>query len=151
LFEKVRSVDAVVSCAGHAVFKPLAELTDADFEFGLRNKLMGPVSLARTARGSCPRRRLHHLDHRHAGDTADAGRCVFSTVNAGLEGFVRAAGLDMPRRPRVNAVSPPWIRETMMDMDPASGLFAADCAKAYVAAVEGAQQDEIIDALKFFQ
>lgn len=49
-FEKVRNVDTVISCAGDAVFKPLAELTDADFEFGLRNRLMGQVSLARIAK-----------------------------------------------------------------------------------------------------
>ena len=29
MFEKVRDVDAVISCAGNAVFKPLAALTDA--------------------------------------------------------------------------------------------------------------------------
>jgi nucleoside-diphosphate-sugar epimerase len=53
LFEKVRNVDAVVSCVGDALFKPLAELTDADFEFGLRNKLMGQVSLYPHSEGSC--------------------------------------------------------------------------------------------------
>ncbi len=53
LFERVRDVDAVVSCAGNAAFKPFAELTDADYELGLRSKLMGQVYLARTAK--------HHL------------------------------------------------------------------------------------------
>ncbi len=153
LFEKVRNVDAVVSCAGDAVFKPMAELTDADFEFGLRNKLMGQVSLARTAK-----------DHVRDGGSITLttgvlairpmrGGALFSTVNAGLEGFVRAAALEMPRKLRINAVSPPWIRETMikLGMDPTPGLSAADCAKAYIAAVEGAQQGKIIDAVKLVQ
>jgi hypothetical protein len=43
-------VDAVVSCAGNAAFKPFAELSDADYEIGLRSKLMGQVSLARIAK-----------------------------------------------------------------------------------------------------
>ncbi len=30
MFEKVRDVDAVVSCAGNAAFKPFADLADAD-------------------------------------------------------------------------------------------------------------------------
>ena len=50
MFEKVRVVDAVISCAGDAAFKPFADLTDADYELGLRSKLMGQVSLARIAK-----------------------------------------------------------------------------------------------------
>ena len=52
MFEKVREVDAVVSCAGNAAFKPFGDLTDADYELGLRSKLMGQVSLARLAESS---------------------------------------------------------------------------------------------------
>ncbi len=59
-----------------------------------------------------------------------------------LEGFtppssmsVRSLGGASPRRS--NAVSPPWVKETLvkLGMDPALGLSAADVAKAYVAAV----------------
>jgi uncharacterized protein YbjT (DUF2867 family) len=49
LFATVENVDAVVSCAGDAAFKPLTDLTDADFELSLRSKLMGQVNLARIA------------------------------------------------------------------------------------------------------
>jgi NAD(P)-dependent dehydrogenase (short-subunit alcohol dehydrogenase family) len=75
------------------------------------------------------------------------GSAAISLVNAGLEGFVRAAALEMPRRLRINAVSPPWVKETLVKlrMDPAHGLAAADVAKAYVAAVEGAQQGKILE------
>ena len=47
-------------------------------------------------------------------------------------------------------MSPPWVKETMVKfgMDPTPGLAAADVAKAYVAAVEGAQQGEVIEAGK---
>ena len=50
MFEKAGGVDAVVSCAGNAAFKPFAELTDADYELGLRSKLMGQVLIARMAK-----------------------------------------------------------------------------------------------------
>jgi len=40
-------VDAVVSIAGQAAFRPLPALTDADFALGLNNKLMGQVNLVR--------------------------------------------------------------------------------------------------------
>ena len=41
LFERVNDVDALVSCAGNAAFKPFSQLTDADYQLGLRSKLMG--------------------------------------------------------------------------------------------------------------
>lgn len=147
MFEKVRSVDAVISCAGNAVFKPFADLTDADYELGLRSKLMGQVSLARLAK-----------DHLHDGGSITVttgvlamhpmpGSASISMVNAGLEGFVRAAALEMPRKLRINAVSPPWVKETMVKfgMDPTPGLASADVAKAYVTAVEGSYQGKILD------
>lgn len=147
MFEKVRNIDAVVSCAGNAAFKPFADLTDADYELGLRSKLMGQVSLARVAK-----------DHLRDGGSITlttgvlamhpmAGSASVSLVNAGLEGFVRAAALEMPRKIRINAVSPPWVKETMVKygMDPTPGLASAVVARAYVAAVEGSQQGKILD------
>jgi NAD(P)-dependent dehydrogenase (short-subunit alcohol dehydrogenase family) len=150
LFERVREVDAVICCAGSAVFKRFAELTDADYGLGLRSKLMGQVSLARTAK-----------DHLRDGGSITlttgvlavqpiAGSASISMVNAGLEGFVRAAALELPRKLRINAVSPPWVRETLikLGMDPTPGLPSAEVAKAYVAAVEGSHQGRILDPQK---
>jgi NAD(P)-dependent dehydrogenase (short-subunit alcohol dehydrogenase family) len=147
LFDKVQGVDAVVSCAGNAAFKPFTELTDSDYELGLRSKLMGQVSVARFAK-----------DHLREGGSIVLttgvlamhpmpGSASISMVNAGLEGFVRAAALEMPRNLRINAVSPPWVKETMIKfgMDPTPGQAAADVAKAYVAAVEGKQQGQVLD------
>jgi NAD(P)-dependent dehydrogenase (short-subunit alcohol dehydrogenase family) len=148
LFGTVKDVDAVVCCAGSAVFKPLAELTDADFQVGIRSKLMGQVNLARAA--------LRHL--RDGGSVTltsgvlarepQPGSAAISLVNAGVEAFVAAAALEAPRGIRVNVVSPPWISETLaaMRMDPAGGIPAAACAKAYVAAVEGNVRGKTIDA-----
>ncbi len=151
LFERVKDVDALVSCAGNAAFKPFSQLTDADYQLGLRSKLMGQVSAARIA--------SEHL--RDGGSVTLTtgvmamhpirGSASVSLVNAGLEGFVRAAALEIPRRLRINAVSPPWVKETLvkLGMDPAPGLSAADVAKAYVAAVEGSQQGAILDPHQF--
>ena len=148
MFDQIRDVDAVVSCAGQAAFKPFTQLTDADYELGLRSKLMGQVSLARIA-----------IDHLREGGSITLttgtvamhpipGSASLSMVNAGLEGFVRAAALEMPRRLRINAVSPPWVKETLikLGMDPSPGLAAADVAKAYVAAVIGSHQGQILRA-----
>ena len=150
LFTRVRDIDAVVSCAGNAVFKPLAELEDKDYEYCLNSKLLGQARVIRQA--------LKHL--RDGGSVtvtsgvlaqhAMAGAAAISMVNAGLEGFTRGAALEAPRGIRVNVVSPGWVTETLvaLKMDPSHGMPAAEVARAYVAAVEGNQTGQTIHPSK---
>ena len=147
MFDKISDVDAVISCAGNAAFKPLADLTDADYELGLRSKLMGQVWLARIAKDRLRDGGSITLTTGVFAMHPMPGCASISMVNAGLEGFVRAAALELPRNLRINAVSPPWVKETMvkLGMDPSPGLASADVAKAYVAAVEGSHQGKVFD------
>jgi len=153
LFENVREVDAVICCAGRAVFKSLAELTDADYELGLRSKLMGQILLARISKDHLRDGGSIALTTGTLATHPIAGSASISTVNAGLEGFVRAAALELPRNLRINAISPPWIKETLIKlrMDPTPGLASAEVAKAYVAAVEGPHQGKILDPYEFLR
>jgi NAD(P)-dependent dehydrogenase (short-subunit alcohol dehydrogenase family) len=127
--------------------EPFSELTDADYELGLRSKLMGQVSVARIAKDHLRERGSIVLTTGVLAMHPMAGSAPISLVNAGLEGFVRAAALEMPRGLRINAVSPPWVKETLIKfgMDPTPGQAAADVAKAYVAAVEGKHQGQVLD------
>jgi NAD(P)-dependent dehydrogenase (short-subunit alcohol dehydrogenase family) len=79
------------------------------------------------------------------------GSTAISLVNAGVEGFGRAAALEMPRGVRVNVVSPPWVSETLeaMGSDGSAGMPAAAVAKAYLASVEGHETGKVIDARTF--
>src|SRR3954452_19965164 len=45
MFAKVGKVDAVVSCAGHVHFGPVASMTPEQFRKGLDDKLMGQIHL----------------------------------------------------------------------------------------------------------
>jgi NAD(P)-dependent dehydrogenase (short-subunit alcohol dehydrogenase family) len=150
MFATVGNVEAVVSCAGDAAFKPLTDLSDADFELSVRSKLMGQVNLARIAASRVREKGSVTLTSGILAMQPMSGSAAVSLVNAGLEGFVRAAGLEAPRGVRFNAVSPPWITETMVKygMDPTPGLPAAECAKAYVAVVEGAQQGAVVACVR---
>jgi NAD(P)-dependent dehydrogenase (short-subunit alcohol dehydrogenase family) len=150
-FKAISGIDALVSCAGNAVFKPLAQLMDADFERSLHSKLMGQIGLVREA--------LEHVaDHGSVTLTSGIlaqrpmrGSAAISMVNAGLEGFVRAAALEAPRGIRVNAVSPPWVTETLekLGMEVSAGLPADTVANAYVAAVEGKFQGQTLNPVQF--
>jgi NAD(P)-dependent dehydrogenase (short-subunit alcohol dehydrogenase family) len=151
LFATVKGIDAVVSCAGSAVFKPLDQLTDGDFQKGLASKLMGQVNVIRAA--------LPHLNDGGSVTVTSGvlaqepmpGGAAISLVNAALEGFALGASIEAPRGIRVNVVSPPWIIETLkkLGMDPSIGIPAAACAKAYVAAVEGKDRGRTLRAREY--
>jgi NAD(P)-dependent dehydrogenase (short-subunit alcohol dehydrogenase family) len=151
LFEGRKDVDAVVSCAGGAGWGPLGSLTDDDFALSLRCKLMGQVNVVRVARDKVKDGGSITVTSGILATKPMPGSAAVSLVNAGLEGFVRAAGLEMQRGVRVNVVSPPWVKETLhaMKMDESHGLAAADVAKAYVAAVEGKANGEVLEATRF--
>jgi len=139
MYRSLGRVNAVVCAAGQAKFAPLAQLSDADFRFCLDNKLMGQVNLVRFGFEHVEDGGSFTLTTGILAQTPMAGSGAISLVNAGLEGFVRAAALEAPRHIRVNAVSPPWVSETLqaLKMDPSQGLPANTVARAYVRSVTG--------------
>jgi NAD(P)-dependent dehydrogenase (short-subunit alcohol dehydrogenase family) len=148
LFDTVHDVDAVVCCAGGAGWGPLSNLTDDDFALSLRYKLMGQVNVVRIASAHVKDKGSITITSGVLATRPMPGSAAVSLVNSGLEGFVRAAGLEMPRGVRVNAVSPPWVSETLRvrKMDESIGTPAAVVAMAYVASVEGRASGQVIDA-----
>jgi NAD(P)-dependent dehydrogenase (short-subunit alcohol dehydrogenase family) len=151
LFAGTKDVDAVVCCAGGAGWGPLANLTDDDFARSLRYKLMGQVNVIRAAMDKVKDGGSITVTSGILAGKPMPGSAAVSLVNAGLEGFVRAAGLEMQRGVRVNVVSPPWVKETLRarKMDEAHGMAAEDVAKAYVAAVEGRANGEVLETAHF--
>ena len=147
LYARVGRVDAVISAAGAAAFKPLTDLTDADFALSLTSKLMGQVNLVRYGVASVTDGGSFTITAGSLAREPAHGAAAISLVNAGLEGFTRSAALDMPRALRINVVSPPWVTETLQALgrDPATGLSAAAVAKAYVASAEGKQTGAVLD------
>lgn len=145
LFDTVTSVDAVVCCAASGPLTPLAGSTYDGFLDGIRGKLLGQVHLVR-----CAVERLN--DGGSITLTSGTfpsyppGSNLGALVNAGLDGFVTAAAGELTRGLRINAVSPGWIRETLvkLDVDPAIGTPAAVVARAYVEAVTGSAQGQVL-------
>ncbi len=145
----IGKVDAIVSTAGSAVFKPLTALTDSDFEKSLHDKLMGQVNVVRAGAQHILSGGSITLTSGILAQEPIPGSAAISLVNAGLEGFGRAAALELQSaKVRVNVVSPPWVKETLvaLNMNPSSGMPADEVAKAYAQSVEGSATGEIIDA-----
>jgi NAD(P)-dependent dehydrogenase (short-subunit alcohol dehydrogenase family) len=144
--ETVGPLDAIVSAAGHVAFAPLLEMTEAQWQLGLAEKLMGQVRFA-----------LIGIEHLRDGGSITLTSGVLSTepirlgasaamVNAGLEAFVRNAALELPRGLRINAVSPGVLVESM----DAYGAFfrgfepvpAVRAARGFARSVEGADSGQ---------
>ena len=151
LYDSVGNFDAVVSAAGLAKFGALAELKDEDYSLGLNNKLMGQVNLVRMGLDHINDNGSFTLTSGLLASEPMPGSAAISTVNAGLNGFTRAAALEMPRAIRINVVSPIWVTETMKKsgMDTAGGMSAKDTARAYVESVEGSRNGEVLDVRDF--
>lgn len=148
LFEAEAPFGAVVCAAGVAAFGALERLSDDAFQRSLASKLMGQVNLLRAALPHIAEGGSVTLTSGVLSQHPIPGSAAISLVNAGVEAFVRAASLELPRGIRANVVSPPWVQETLeaMGRDPAPGLPAATVAQAYVASVEGTMSGRVIDA-----
>ncbi|MFJ5259823.1 short chain dehydrogenase [Streptomyces sp. NPDC088387] len=145
LFDTVGAVDAVICCAANAPLTPLASPSDDEFTLGLKGKLLGQVTLLRRA-----------VDHVRDGGSITLTSGTFreptpggsfgALVNAGLEAFVRAAAIEMPRGLRANVVSPGWVTETLekLGMDTRGGTPLSDVAHTYVEAVIGQMQGQTL-------
>ncbi len=147
LFEKVGRFDALVSAAGGARFGALEKLTDEDFAASLNDKLMGQINLVRLGLQSVNAGGSFTLTTGVLAHEPIQGSAAISLVNSGIEGFVRAASLELPRSLRINVVSPPFAVETLKElgMDESTGLPVASFARAYIEAVEGTHNGEVLD------
>jgi NAD(P)-dependent dehydrogenase (short-subunit alcohol dehydrogenase family) len=151
LFQDVGPFDALVSLAGGARFKPVGKLTDEDFEFSLSHKLMGQINLVRAGLAHVRDSGSFTLTSGVLSQEPMPGSSAITLVNRGLEGFARAAALEMPRGVRINVVSPPWVTETLEELgwDTSPGMPAARVASAYIECVEGSRNGETLDARHF--
>jgi NAD(P)-dependent dehydrogenase (short-subunit alcohol dehydrogenase family) len=135
-----------VSASADAKFAPLAKLTDEDFAFSVRSKLMGQVNLIRYGFESVRDGGSFTVTSGTLAREPMVGGAAASLVNGALDSFTRAAALEAPRNIRVNVISPPWVTETLiaLGMDPANGIPAAEVARAYVDSIEGRQTGAVI-------
>lgn len=145
-YEKVGMVDAVVCAAGIANFGSLQEMTDQKFQRGIQSKLMGQVNLVRKGISNLNEGGAFVLTSGMLAAKPWPKTSAVAMVNAGLEGFTRAAALDLSEDKRICIVSPPLISETAKKMgrDPAPWPEAAKVAGTYLKAITGEANGEVL-------
>jgi NAD(P)-dependent dehydrogenase (short-subunit alcohol dehydrogenase family) len=147
LFKAVGKIDAVVSAAGNVHFAPLTEMNADLYGIGIKDKLMGQVNLALAAQtalndgGS-----ITLISGILSSDPIRFGSSA-SMVNAAIDGFVRAAAIELPRGIRINSISPTLLEESLESYGPYFQGFntvpAAKVARAFSKSVEGAQTGQV--------
>jgi len=147
LYAAVGRVDAIVSAAGGLFFGPLAEMRPADFNIGLQDKLLGQVRLALLGQHVLADGGSITLTTGIVADEPIRQGANATAVNSGVEGFVRAAAIELPRGLRINAVSPTVLTESLPDYGSFfpgfESVSAARSAQAYVRSVEGPQTGRV--------
>lgn len=147
LFGAVGKVDAVVVAAGSLHFGALADFTPEQFAIGLNNKLMGQVNVAQVAQACLADGGSITLTSGILADQPIRGGTSATMVNAALEGYARAAAIELGRGIRINVVSPTVLVESLGAYAAAFRGFeavpAARVALAYSRSVEGAQTGQV--------
>ncbi|MGZ3840155.1 MAG: short chain dehydrogenase [Flavisolibacter sp.] len=141
LFETTGEVDAILVTAGEAAFVPLDQISDEQIRHSLSSKLMGQINVVRKGLGKLRPNGVMVITGGMLAYAPAPQTSVLTMVNAGLEGFVRAAALDLTEGRRILIVHPPWVAETAaaIGMDPKPWPPAAKVAETYLAALEGKQ------------
>jgi NAD(P)-dependent dehydrogenase (short-subunit alcohol dehydrogenase family) len=148
LYSSVGSVDAVACTAGKTPYAALSQLTSDQFLEGVRDKLLGQVELVRQGASCVSDGGSFTLVSGVLGFDPIRTGAVAATVNGGVDAFVRAAAIELPRGLRVNAVSATVFEEAWDHYGPLFPGFKpipiADAARAYVKSIEGAATGQII-------
>lgn len=112
LFRQVGPFDALVSTAGPTYVGPWKSLTDKEFRKGVEGKMMGQINLVLIGQhyinaGGSFTLISGALTHEPQLNFANA-----SAANGAVDGFVRAAAIELEKGIRINAVSPTVIEDS---------------------------------------
>jgi NAD(P)-dependent dehydrogenase (short-subunit alcohol dehydrogenase family) len=112
MFKRVGPFDALISTAGPTFVGPWKKLDDAAFRQGVEGKMMGQINLVLIGQHYINPKGSFTLitgalTHEPQRNFANA-----SAANGAVEGFVRAAAIELENGIRINAVSPTVIENS---------------------------------------
>lgn len=112
MFKMAGSFDALISTAGPTYVGPWSKLDDTEFRKGVEGKMMGQINLVLIGQRYINPKGSFTLI---TGALAEEPQHYFanaSAANGAVEGFVRAAAIELENSIRINAVSPTVIEDS---------------------------------------
>lgn len=147
LYKKVGKFDAVIVTTGNVHFEDFDKMTSEKYYIGLKSKLMGQVNCVLIGREYIADKGSFTLTGGILSDDPIKQGSSASMVNSAINGFVKAAAIEMPKGIRINVVSPTVLTESMNVYAPFFRGFepvpAAKVALAYSKSVEGHQTGQV--------
>ena len=148
MYKQVGAFDALISTAGPTYVGPWKKMSDTEFRKGVDGKMMGQINLVLIGQHYINPKGSFTLitgalSHEPQKNFANA-----SAANGAVEGFVRAAAIELENGIRINAVSPGLLADAAQKYD---GYFPGHdpvtnyrVGMAYAKAVEGAVNGQVI-------
>jgi NAD(P)-dependent dehydrogenase (short-subunit alcohol dehydrogenase family) len=138
LFSKVGSFEAVACAAGDVFPAPLEQTTDGQWANSIEAKGMGQINLVRAALPFIADKGSFTLISGVLTDEYTAGGVIGTVINHMVEGFVKAAAVELPRGVRINCISPTVLTESVAYHPYFPGFIPVDArevGQAYLRAI----------------
>jgi NAD(P)-dependent dehydrogenase (short-subunit alcohol dehydrogenase family) len=112
MYKKVGPFDALISTAGPTFVGPWKKLTDKEFRQGVEGKMMGQINLVLIGQHYINPKGSFTLITGALSHDPQKNFANASAANCAVEGFVRAAAIELENGIRINAVSPTVIEDS---------------------------------------
>jgi len=112
MYKQVGAFDALISTAGPTYVGPWKKLTDKEFRQGIEGKMMGQINLVLIGQHYINPKGSFTLITGALSHDPQKNFANASAANGAVEGFVRAAAIELENGIRINAVSPTVIENS---------------------------------------
>lgn len=112
MFKQVGVFDALISTAGPTFVGPWRKLTDKEFRQGVEGKMMGQINLVLIGQHYINPKGSFTLITGALSHDPQKNFANASAANGAVEGFVKAAAIELENGIRINAVSPTVIENS---------------------------------------
>ncbi|NKB76671.1 MAG: short chain dehydrogenase [Gammaproteobacteria bacterium] len=147
MYKQIGKVDAVVCSIGDGHFGPLKGMTGQQLMLSINRKMLPQVSLVLEGLDNVNDRGSFTLTTGVLNRDPIVGGAAAAAANGAVDGFVKAAAVDMPRGIRINAVSPEVLEASREKYD---GFFRGhrhvsneEVGLAYSKSVEGVLNGQV--------
>ena len=148
LYREAGELDAVICTAGEAKWDTFSNLSEEDYQIGLRSKLMGQVNLVRLGEPHLNPGGSFTLTTGILADHPVRMTASAAMVNGAVHSFVKATALELRRSLRINAVSAGLVEDAVdryQEYFPGHNpIPMKKVVNGYVFSVEGSETGRIL-------